>query len=71
MLPTGMSPAESLLKRGLISMLLNNTREQSRLCLLKHIREVDSSPKARLSQSRRSLCDHRERNASIVILIKR
>ena len=44
---------QRLLKRRLISMLQNNTREQSRSCLLKHIREVDSPPKAPLSQTRR------------------
>lgn len=59
-----------LLKRRLISTLQNNTREQSRLCLLKHIREVVSLPKALLSQTQHLLCDHREKNAPSVILIK-
>lgn len=44
MLPTGIGPAETI-ERRLISTLQNNTREQSRSCLLKHIREVDSQPK--------------------------
>ena len=57
-------------KGRLISTLQNNTREQSRSCLLKHIREVDSPPEALLSQTRRPLSDHREKNASGVILIK-